>query len=189
MIIERAHLPNVITVSRLLVVPFGIYLHGALREGDTPGPLALLVLVWLIAGDYLDGILARRWRAESNFGRQVDPFVDKTFLATMLLVYGSAVDEPVLWTVILIRFVPDAMTFILSLVEAKTKRIKGSAFWGKRKTDVDFVALLIAFTPLLLSGEHSNYYGVIGALTLSTILGFIAFGYYLKRLTRDARPN
>ncbi len=181
---QKEHLPNVITISRLLVVPFGIYVHDTLGDGDVPGPLALLVLVCLIGGDFLDGILARRWHAESDFGRLVDPFVDKTFLVTMLVAYGAAVDNAALWAAVALRLLPDAMTFFLSLAEAWTKRIKGSAFWGKRKTEVDFIALLIGYTPLLLSGDTSYYRALIGVLLVSTVLGFVAFGYYLWRFVR-----
>lgn len=186
---HRRHLPNVITVTRLLVVPFGIYVHTTMRDGDVPGALSLLVLVWLIGSDYLDGILARRWRAESDFGRLIDPAVDKTFLVTMLLVYAAAVDNAAFWAVVALRLLSDVMTFILSLAEARAKRIKGSAFWGKRKTDVDFIALLICYTPLLLAGDTSYYKAVIAVLTISTVLGFVAFGYYLRRfLTSTPDP-
>jgi CDP-diacylglycerol--glycerol-3-phosphate 3-phosphatidyltransferase len=179
--VRKQSLPNVITVSRLLVVPFGFYVHGALRDGHIPGPLSLFLLIWLIGSDFLDGILARRWHAESDFGRLVDPFIDKTFLATTLVVYGAAVDNTILWAVVVLRLVPDAMTFLLSLAEAQARRIKGSAFWGKRKTEVDFVALLIGYTPLLLFGDTSYYRLVIAVLMASTVLGFVAFGFYLRR--------
>ena len=184
---NRAHVPNVITVSRLLVVPFGLYVHNTLQAGDIPGPVVLLVLLWLIGSDFLDGILARRWHAESDLGRSVDPVVDKTFLVTTLVVYGVAVDSAVLWLVIAVRLVPDAMTFFVGLAEAATKRVKGSAFWGKRKTDTDFVALLIGYTPLLLFGKTSSYPLVIGVLAASTVLAFVAFVYYLRRYLASTR--
>ena len=186
---RKEHLPNMITVSRLLAVPFAIYVHEALSDGDPPGLWALLVLVWLIAGDYLDGILARRWHAESDFGRLIDPFVDKTFLVTTLVVYGAAVDNAVLWAVIALRLLPDVLTLLVGLAEAWTDRIKGSAFWGKRKTDVDFLALLIGYTPLLLSGETSYYRTVMALLAGSTVLGFIAFAFYLRRFTASATAS
>lgn len=186
---RKEHLPNVITVSRLLVLPFGIYVHATLSDGDVPGVFALVVLVWLIASDFLDGILARRWGAESDFGRLIDPFVDKTFLATMLLVYAAAVDSAVFWVVIALRLLPDVLTLLVGLAEAWTKRIKGSAFWGKRKTETDFVALLVGYTPLLLTGETSSYGAMMGVLAISTGLGWIAFGYYVRRLVTPDRED
>ena len=186
---RKEHVPNVITASRLLVVPFGIFLHDSLGDGEVPGITALLVLVWLIASDFLDGILARRWYAESDLGRLIDPFVDKTFLVTTLVVYGAAVGSPTLWLVIALRLVPDVLTFFVGLAEAWAKRIKGSAFWGKRKTEVDFIALLIGYTQLLLFGESSYYRAVIAVLMISTGLGFIAFAYYLRRFTTSAAAS
>jgi phosphatidylglycerophosphate synthase len=184
---RKENLPNVITVSRLLVVPFGAYVHITLNRGDVPGPLPLLVLLWLIGSDFLDGILARRWHAESDFGRLIDPAVDKTFLVTMLLVYGAAVDNAALWAAIALRFVPDAMTFFLSLAEVRAKSVTGSAFWGKRKTEVDFISLLIGYTPLLLSGDTSYHRSVIAVSVVASVLGFLAFGSYLRRFLTRAR--
>lgn len=186
----KRQLPNVITVSRLLVVPYGIYVHDTLRDGDVPGVLPLLALVWLIAGDFLDGILARRWHAESDFGRVIDPFVDKTFLVTMLIVYGAAVDNAAFWVVTALRLLPDVMTFFVGMAEAWANRVKDSAFWGKRKTEVDFVALLVGFTPLLLTGDTSSYRFFIALLLASTLLGVVAFGYYLRRyVSSNADPR
>ena len=187
---RKKHVPNIITLSRLLVIPFGFFVHETLQDGGTPGPLYLFTLVCLIGTDYLDGILARRWHAESNFGRSVDPVVDKTFLLTTLLVYAAAVDSPIMWTVVIVRLIPDALTFIVGLVEVATKKVKGSVFWGKRKTDTDFVALLVGYTPLLLSGEPSSYPLVIPVLGISTVLSLVAFAYYLRRqlaATRETR--
>ena len=188
---RKEHLPNVITVSRLLVVPFGLYVHDTLSDGDLPGLLSLLVLVWLIASDFLDGILARKWHAESDLGRSVDPVVDKTFLVTTLLVYAAAVDSAIFWAVVILRLVPDALTFLVGVAEAATKKVKDSAFWGKRKTEVDFIALLVGYTPLLLTGKASYHPVTGGLLMVSTVLGFVAFGYYLRRYlkaTREGRP-
>ena len=182
----KQHVPNLITISRLLVVPFGVYVHGTLAEDRYPGLLSLLFLSWLIAGDFLDGILARKWQAESDFGRLIDPVVDKTFLVTMLFVYGAASDSGAVWAVIALRLLPDAMTLLVGLAEAWTKRIKGSAFWGKRKTETDFVALLVGYVPLLLAGETSTRAAMMGLLAVSTALGWIAFAYYVRRiLTSD----
>ena len=185
---SKKQIPNLITVSRLAVVPFGLYVHSVLSAGRIPGWAAWAVLVLLIWGDYLDGILARRWQAESDFGRFVDPMVDKTFLLTMLLVYGLAAGSPGLWMLIAIRLTSDLLTFGLSLLSAARSNIKGAAFIGKRKTDIDFIALLIGYTPLLLLGYPSFTSQFTLVLIVSTVLGYMAFGYYLARFLGDRSP-
>jgi cardiolipin synthase len=65
-------LPNAITVLRLLLVPvFG----WAIVTGKAW--LAPALLVALALSDWLDGFLARRYRAESRLGMLLDPLADK----------------------------------------------------------------------------------------------------------------
>lgn len=79
--------PNAITGARLVLASiFFVMLSWYQYEGrGDPTFLNLALAVYLLAlgSDFLDGYLARRWGAESTFGRVVDPFVDK------VLVLGS----------------------------------------------------------------------------------------------------
>jgi CDP-diacylglycerol---glycerol-3-phosphate 3-phosphatidyltransferase len=85
------HIPNALTASRLLLafIFFGILSY---YQNESPYGgrgdvvwLNIAFIVYLVAlfTDFLDGYLARRWKAEGAFGRVVDPFVDK------VLVLGS----------------------------------------------------------------------------------------------------
>jgi cardiolipin synthase len=79
------HLPNAITALRLLLVPvFG----WAIVTGRTA--LAPLLLAVIALSDWLDGFLARRYRAESRFGTLLDPVADKLtqLLGLGLLAYA-----------------------------------------------------------------------------------------------------
>jgi CDP-diacylglycerol--glycerol-3-phosphate 3-phosphatidyltransferase len=82
-------IPNALTTLRLVLAAafFGM-LAGYQYEGrGDPLLLNIALVVYLVAllTDFLDGYLARRWNAASDFGRLVDPFVDK------ILVLGSFV--------------------------------------------------------------------------------------------------
>ena len=71
------HLPNVITVLRiLLVIPLG---WAIMREHQL---LALLLAAVAGASDALDGWLARRFHWQSRLGAWLDPAADKLMLAT-----------------------------------------------------------------------------------------------------------
>ena len=82
-----AHVPNAITGSRLILAAVFFVLLGLYQHEGRGDPLlldlAFGVYVVALASDWLDGYLARRWRVEGQFGRIVDPFVDK------VLVLGS----------------------------------------------------------------------------------------------------
>ena len=74
------HLPNLITVLRILLVP-----PLALALLDRAYVLALALT--LIAGfsDALDGFLARQFRWHSRLGALLDPLADKLLLATCFI--------------------------------------------------------------------------------------------------------
>lgn len=80
------HLPNLITLSRIALVPVLILLLKDQRYG-----MALAVFVIAGVSDALDGYLAKRLGVESQFGAVLDPVADKLLLVTayvMLTVFG-----------------------------------------------------------------------------------------------------
>ncbi len=76
----RPVLPNVLTVTRIAVVPLMIWL--LIWDGGLSLMAAGLFAVASVS-DFYDGYLARRWGVMSSFGALLDPFADK------LLVLGS----------------------------------------------------------------------------------------------------
>jgi len=82
-------LPNVLTISRIILIPFivaGIVLLANGQETFLGRPTVLISL-FVIAGltDFLDGFLARRWNVVSDFGRMIDPIADKLLVAGCLI--------------------------------------------------------------------------------------------------------
>ncbi|MFP3945242.1 MAG: CDP-diacylglycerol--glycerol-3-phosphate 3-phosphatidyltransferase [Alphaproteobacteria bacterium] len=78
------HLPNVLTLFRLLSAPvLAALLCGQGAAWQAWAAFALFAVAALT--DHLDGFLARRLRAESAWGRQLDPMADKLLIAAGLL--------------------------------------------------------------------------------------------------------
>jgi cardiolipin synthase len=75
--LARHHLPNLITLSRVALVPVLILLLHERRYGA-----ALAVFVVAGVSDALDGFLAKRWQVQSQFGAVLDPVADKLLLVT-----------------------------------------------------------------------------------------------------------
>lgn len=71
---------NILTFSRILV---GMIIFGLLMLKDY---YLLSFLLFFLAGitDYLDGYLARRYNASSNFGEILDPIADKVLIIFLL---------------------------------------------------------------------------------------------------------
>jgi len=89
---DRQHIPNQLTMLRLVFaaaffVVLEFYRYGT-DAPDTPTwPLwvGLAIFVVGMLTDALDGYLARRWDAESAFGRIMDPFTDKVMTMGALI--------------------------------------------------------------------------------------------------------
>ena len=84
-------IPNLITLARLaLTVVFFVLLN--VHDADTftwNMKLAFAVFIVAVLTDILDGYLARAWKAESAFGRVVDPFVDKVLICGAFIFFSS----------------------------------------------------------------------------------------------------
>ena len=72
--------PNVLSLLRLfMLIPILICLANEKR---------VWALSWMLLGvatDFLDGYIARRWNQRSNFGRMIDPFIDKVNVVVVTL--------------------------------------------------------------------------------------------------------
>ena len=76
-------IPNILTVGRILIVPFFVlafYLPGF--YGDLT---ALILFIVASFTDFLDGMLARILGEESKLGELLDPIADKIIIATALI--------------------------------------------------------------------------------------------------------
>ncbi|MDP3778473.1 MAG: CDP-alcohol phosphatidyltransferase family protein [bacterium] len=76
-------IPNMLSSLRIkLVVPIVLAFNAKM--------FMLTVVLFLISAlsDALDGIIARRWKMESDFGRVLDPLADKITFVTLIAVFG-----------------------------------------------------------------------------------------------------
>ena len=89
--------PNLLTLSRIAVIPALIasfYLNGEFSHWV---PLALFILAGLT--DILDGYVARALNEQSSLGTFMDPIADKLLVATTILML-VALDRITGWTVL-----------------------------------------------------------------------------------------
>lgn len=80
-------LPNLLTLSRIVVIPVVIacfYVDGPMARW-----VACALFVVAAITDWFDGYLARSWGQTSNFGRFLDPIADKLLVAAVLLMLAA----------------------------------------------------------------------------------------------------
>lgn len=140
-------IPNWITFSRLLGLPFLLYaLHNPTEQMRW---ICLAVFLVAASTDWLDGYLARKLNQVSELGKFLDPLVDKFLVLAPLLALIELHQVPA-WGVFLIlaRELAIAGWRVNPNLTGSTK-ISGANLWGKLKTvsQIFAIALLIAPTP------------------------------------------
>ncbi|MGK7941296.1 MAG: CDP-diacylglycerol--glycerol-3-phosphate 3-phosphatidyltransferase [Crocosphaera sp.] len=140
------NLPNWVTISRLIPLPFLFYfLH-------TPNPFHRWIClgIFLIAAstDWVDGYLARKLDQVTELGKFLDPLVDKLLVLAPLLSLIDLQQVPA-WGVFLIlgREIAIAGWRINPNLTGNTT-IQGANLWGKLKTVTQITAIALLIAPL-----------------------------------------
>ena len=165
------NLPTWITLSRLLGLPFILYL----LNYPTTGNRWLCVGIFVVAAgtDWVDGYLARKLNQVTELGKFLDPLVDKllvlgTFLALIELQLVPA------WGVfiILARELAIAGWRVNPKLTGNTA-ISGANIWGKLKTVVQIIAIAVLIAPTSSQWDTASNILFWLAVAFSVISGAI----------------
>lgn len=113
------HIPNTLTILRLLSVPVIVWLMGA-------GEMAWAFWWFVAAGatDAVDGAVARLCDARTRLGQWLDPLADKVMLVAVFVTLGLAGHLP-LWLVVLV-VLRDVVIVLYALVYVVAGTFEGS---------------------------------------------------------------
>jgi cardiolipin synthase len=96
--VSLSHLPNIITIARIALVPVLILL---LKDQDYAAGLIVFVIAG--ASDALDGYLAKRLNVQSRLGAILDPVADKLLLVSAYVMLAVLGHIP-FWLVLVVVF-------------------------------------------------------------------------------------
>jgi len=96
--VSLSHLPNIITLARIALVPVLILL---LKDQDYAAGLIVFVIAG--ASDALDGYLAKRMNVQSRLGAILDPVADKLLLVSAYVMLAVLGHIP-FWLVLVVVF-------------------------------------------------------------------------------------
>lgn len=171
-------LPNLLTISRLLIIPIIIIVF--YLPIQTAHYLATGLFILASLTDWLDGYLARRWGQVTVFGAFLDPVADKVLVATaLLLLVGAKEIDYITVPAIVIVGREIVISALRELMAEWGKRASVAVgVLGKVKTTLQMIAiiLLLAFHP------GSSWLGVLGVvcLYLAAILTMWTMVVYIK---------
>lgn len=80
-------LPNALTVARIGLVP--LFVAAFFLPGEVGRWIVFVLFCLAGATDALDGLIARKYGAESSFGRMLDPIADKLIVSAALLMLAA----------------------------------------------------------------------------------------------------
>lgn len=145
------NIANKVTMVRLVMIP--IFVIAFYFYGTSYNIAAILFMVASLT-DALDGHLARSRNLITNFGKFVDPLVDKvlTMAAFIVLVEANVIPA---WAVIIIISRELIITGFRTLAADMGITIAAS-MWGKAKTTSQMISLVL----LLLHNDVLNKFGI-----------------------------
>ena len=145
------NIANKVTMVRLVMIP--IFVMAFYIYGTSYNIAAILFMVASLT-DAVDGHLARSRNLITNFGKFVDPLVDKvlTMAAFIVLVEANVIPA---WAVIIIISRELIITGFRTLAADMGITIAAS-MWGKAKTTSQMISLVL----LLLHNDVLNKFGI-----------------------------
>lgn len=137
--------PNLITSSRIAVVPIVFWL--ILNEWDSyfGRSVAIVLLVAAASTDGIDGAIARRRNLVSNLGKILDPIADKALLSGALI--ALSIQGAVPWLATGLILVRELGVTLFRLVVVR-QRVIAATGGGKFKTVMQVIAVSLYVAPL-----------------------------------------
>lgn len=170
------NVPNILTVFRVILVPFFVlfYLTPAV-PGAFGKYLPLAIFIAASITDFLDGAIARHYGFLTNFGRFMDPLADKILVGAALICFVQT-GRMAAWAVIILI----SREFVISgfrMLAAVSGRVISAGIWGKLKTAVQMVTIILILLDLPFA-----WFGILCQVMvyLCVALSLISLAVYFK---------
>lgn len=181
------HVPNILTIIRFILIPF-IVISLALDNYIS----ALIFFTLSSLSDVLDGYIARKFNAITDFGKLMDPLADKlTQISTLTTLYIKRIIP--FWIVLVVIVKEIVLISGASFLYGK-KLVVSSKWYGKLSTVILYLAVVSSFV-IHIYNINSNFDTYLYALAIfftlfamvSYIEHFYKKGYLPKK--EDLKKN
>lgn len=177
-------IPNVISMLRLLMIPFIIWAYVGL------GNNLLTVILIAVSGlsDVLDGFIARRFNMVSDLGKALDPFADKLTQIAMLFCLVFRYKYMLIPLILLTVKEFIAGTTGIAVIKA-TNKVRSAEWHGKLATVTLYLMLMLHLVwPIVTGADIPRTVSVISvAVTTAAVL--LSFLLYTARNIRLIRSS
>jgi len=175
------HVPNILTVARLCALPLVVWTYSLYAPG------AAWTTAWIVLfaalSDVADGLIARKYDVQSEFGRWVDPIVDRLFFFTLVAMLWYFGTLP--WLAVLPLLIRDGIILVLAIPTRRyTSEGPQISRWGKASNFILICAIQWFIIDLRVIGWS---FFAVGA-TLYVASGLL-YGYRAIVWVRAARAG
>jgi len=183
------NLPNILTLSRLFLIP--IFAYALLAENFSARWIAAIVFGLAALTDWFDGFIARKMNQVTKFGMIADHAVDRIFIASAIFtIYLSVRDIIPLWAVLAVVGRDILMVAGWFYLSRHGKQLAITKL-GKVSTAFLMVAIFILFTSAYLNYQIVVILGIwlfyIGMLlSLASGLSYLKMGKTIIRNNQAA---
>ncbi len=153
-------IPNVLSLVRILMVPFIIFFYSVRHRYVIAG--CLLIASGIT--DLIDGFISRRYNQISNLGKILDPFADKLTQLSMMLCL--ILRFPLIAIPCGLLVIKEAFAVITGLLRIKKSKSVHGALWHGKVTTVFLYVMMILHV----------FWGDIPS-TVSNVLIFVCTGF------------
>ena len=138
---------------------------------------ALVIFLMGMLMDLLDGPLARALDLVSEFGKLLDPLMDKLIFFAVLIAFYPKIHKIIFFSLVITEL---SLIIYPGIILYLEKKISGANSFGKYKMNVMTLAIIV----LLINPQAPSWLLVVNfILALAAILSILSFIGHLKKLT------
>jgi cardiolipin synthase len=184
MISQLRSAPNLLTLLRLVFIPFAVI---AVLGGHYAWALGIFIVAGI--SDGLDGLLARLMEQKTVLGQYLDPIADKLLLSTMFVVL-SFVHEIPLGVTVLVFSRDIIIVIICSLLYATgAMRVFQPSIFGKANTLAQIITVPMVMLHKVFPATHWIALGRQLGFNLTVALTIISGVHYMLRVALALRAS
>ncbi len=174
------NLPNILTILRILLIPFFIILFA--EPSVSRSNWAAIIFIIASLTDWIDGYIARKYGQVTLSGKLLDPVADKLLVLSALIMLVELQRVPA-WLAIIIIGRDVAITGLRAIASSIGIVIAAKEI-GKMKTIVQIIALvfLILNYPVVIGSRVIDLHTIgIVILWYSAFLAMVSAGDYIYK--------
>ncbi len=176
----RFHIANILTLFRIVLIPFFMLLIFGNSVFSAVAALVLFVLAGL--SDYLDGLFARRLGLHSAFGEFLDPLADKLLVGSAFIAFVLLPELYIPFWLVSVILLREVFVTLLRIVAIKRASPMKTEYLGKIKTAFQMLTITVVLSLLILHRAAADRYLLSGG-------GSVRFSHNVRILFGSAGKN